>query len=82
MNFLLDYWWVLILIIILFAGLKTINQGTVAVVTIFGKYQSFVPGLRLMIPFVEQIYKRISIQNRSIEMEFQAVTLPISQCVF
>jgi regulator of protease activity HflC (stomatin/prohibitin superfamily) len=27
-----------------------------------------------VIPFIEKIYKRISIQNRSIEMEFQAVT--------
>ena len=31
-------------------------------------------GLRLLIPFIEQIYRKISIQNRSVEMEFQAVT--------
>jgi regulator of protease activity HflC (stomatin/prohibitin superfamily) len=75
MNFLLDYWWLLLIIIILFAGLKTINQGSVAVVTIFGKYRRvLLPGLRLVIPFIEQIYKKISIQNRSIEIEFQAIT--------
>jgi len=75
MNYLIDYWWVLLILLILFAGLKTINQGTIGVVTIFGKYQRvLLPGLRLIIPFIEQIFKKISIQNRSVEMEFQAVT--------
>jgi regulator of protease activity HflC (stomatin/prohibitin superfamily) len=72
---LLSYWWVLLIVIILFLGLKTINQGMIGVVTVFGRYQRVLrPGLRLLIPFIEQIYKKISIQNRSVEMEFQAVT--------
>src|SRR6478609_4996143 len=75
MELLTNYWWLIVLLLILFAGLKTVNQGTIAVVTIFGKYQRILhPGLRLMIPFIEQIYRKISIQNRSVEMEFQAVT--------
>jgi regulator of protease activity HflC (stomatin/prohibitin superfamily) len=75
MELLKDYWWVIVIILLIFAGLKTINQGTIGVVTVFGKYQRVLrPGLRLLIPFVEQIYKKISIQNRSVEMEFQAVT--------
>jgi regulator of protease activity HflC (stomatin/prohibitin superfamily) len=75
MNYLFEYWWVILIILILFAGLKTVNQGTIAVVTVFGKYQRILlPGLRLIIPFIEQIFKKISIQNRSVEMEFQAVT--------
>ena len=75
MEYLFNYWWILLIIIILFAGLKTINQGTIGVVTVFGKYQRvLMPGLRLIIPFIEQIFKKISIQNRSVEMEFQAVT--------
>ena len=75
MNWIANYWWVILIIIVLLAGLKTINQGTVGVVTVFGRYQRvLLPGLRLIIPFIEQIYKRISIQNRSIEIEFQAVT--------
>lgn len=74
-DFLLSNWWIFLVIIILFLGLKTINQGTIGVVTVFGRYQRVLrPGLRLLIPFVEQIYKKISIQNRSVEMEFQAVT--------
>lgn len=74
-ELLTHYWWVLLIMLILFLGLKTINQGTIGVVTIFGKYQRILkPGLRLLIPFIETIYKKISIQNRSVEMEFQAVT--------
>jgi regulator of protease activity HflC (stomatin/prohibitin superfamily) len=68
-------WWLIPALALVFAGLKTINQGTIGVVTMFGKYRRIIrPGLRFLIPFFEQIFKRISIQNRSIEMEFQAVT--------
>lgn len=75
MDLLQSYWWIIIIILILFAGLKTINQGFVGVVTMFGKYQRVLrPGLNLLIPFLERIAKRVSIQNRSVEMEFQAVT--------
>ncbi|GAB3363339.1 SPFH domain-containing protein [Arachidicoccus ginsenosidivorans] len=64
-----------VLIIIIFSGLVSVNQGTIAVVTMFGKYRRILPaGLNFKIPLLERIYKRISIQNRSIEMEFQAVT--------
>ena len=75
MEYLQSYWWVIIIVLILFAGLKTINQGFVGVITMFGKYQRVVrPGLNLLIPFFEKVAKRVSIQNRSVEMEFQAVT--------
>jgi regulator of protease activity HflC (stomatin/prohibitin superfamily) len=41
----------------------------------FGKYRRVLPpGLNFKIPLIEQIYKRVSIQNRSVELEFQAVT--------
>ena len=32
------------------------------------------PGLRMKIPIIETVHKRVSIQNRSVELEFQAVT--------
>lgn len=54
----------------------TVRQGTIAVITVFGKYNSIMkPGLNFKIPFVQSIYKRISIQNRSVELEFQATTI-------
>jgi prepilin-type processing-associated H-X9-DG protein len=60
---------------IVFSGLVTVNQATIAVVTMFGKYQRILrPGLNFKIPILESIYRRISIQNRSVELEFQAVT--------
>src|SRR3954466_14639452 len=75
MENLISYWWVIILLIIIFSGLVTVNQGMIAVVTMFGKYQRILrPGLNFKIPVLEQIYRRISIQNRSVELEFQAVT--------
>lgn len=57
------------------SGLVTVQQGTVAVITMFGKYRRILqPGLNFKIPFIEQIFKRISIQNRSAELEFTAIT--------
>jgi regulator of protease activity HflC (stomatin/prohibitin superfamily) len=74
-DIILRFWWVIVLLLIVMAGLKTINQGFVGVVTMFGKYQRVLrPGLNLLIPFLEQVSKRVSVQNRSVEMEFQAVT--------
>lgn len=64
-----------VIITILLSGLVTVNQGNVAVVTIFGKYRRILrPGLSIRIPLIERIYKRISIQNRSMELKFQAIT--------
>ncbi|VBB47388.1 Band 7 protein [uncultured Paludibacter sp.] len=60
---------------VIITGLFTVNQGYVAVITMFGKYRRVVgPGLHLKIPYLEAIYRRISIQNRSVELEFQAIT--------
>ena len=62
-------------IIVFFSFFVTVRQGMVAVITVFGKYRRIMgPGLNLKIPFIEVIYRRISIQNRSVELEFQAVT--------
>src|SRR5689334_22090784 len=74
-NFFASYWWVLVLLIILFGSFFSINQGYIGVITMFGKYRRIVrPGLNIKIPILEQVYKKISIQNRSVELEFQAVT--------
>jgi regulator of protease activity HflC (stomatin/prohibitin superfamily) len=79
----IQYWWILIPLIIFFGGLFTVNQGTMAVVTMFGKYRRAVgPGLKFKIPIVESVFKRVSIQNRSVELEFQAVTLDQANVYF
>src|SRR6476646_3226691 len=75
MDFLANFWLLIIVLFIIFSGLVTVNQATIAVITMFGKYQRILrPGLNFKIPIFENIYRRISIQNRSVELEFQAVT--------
>ena len=70
-------------LIILFSSFVTVKQGTIAVVTVFGKYRRIMhPGLNLKLPLIEQIYSRISIQNRSVELEFQAVTIDQANVYF
>jgi regulator of protease activity HflC (stomatin/prohibitin superfamily) len=74
----MDYTFYIILfiaLVILFSSFVTVKQGTIAVITIFGKYRRLLrPGLSLKIPLIENIHSRISIQNRSVELSFQAVT--------
>jgi len=66
---------VLALMVVL-TSFVSIQQGTVAVTTIFGKYNRILhPGLNFKVPLVEKVFKKISIQNRSAEMGFQAVTI-------
>src|SRR3569833_3633920 len=70
-------------LVILFSSFVTVKQGTIAVVTVFGKYRRIMrPGLNLKLPFIEQIYSRISIQNRSVALEFQAVTFDQANVYF
>lgn len=66
---------VLVLALLVLLSLRTVQQGTVAVTTVFGKYRRTLrPGLNVVIPFFEKIYRRISIQNRAVELQFQAIT--------
>ncbi len=70
-------------ILIILSAVQTVQQGTVSVITVFGKYKRIMqPGLNLKIPIIEQVYKRISIQNRSVELEFQAVTIDQANVYF
>jgi regulator of protease activity HflC (stomatin/prohibitin superfamily) len=72
-----------IVLVLIFTSFVTVQQGTIAVVTVFGKYSRLMtPGLNFKIPFIESIYSRISIQNRSVELEFQAVTVDQANVYF
>lgn len=83
MEFLRDYWWVILIVFAVLGCFVTINQGMIGVVTMFGKYQRIMrPGLNFKIPFLEQIYKKVSVQNRSVELEFQAVTIDQANVYF
>jgi regulator of protease activity HflC (stomatin/prohibitin superfamily) len=77
-----------IVVLVFFLGVLmscwvTVNQGFINVVTLFGKYRRVLrPGLNFKVPFFEQVYKKISIQNRSVELEFQAVTMDQANVYF
>jgi regulator of protease activity HflC (stomatin/prohibitin superfamily) len=83
MDFLKEYWFLIPIVLIVSSGLFTINQGTIGVITRLGKYAGIKrPGLNWKIPFIDQIYRRVSIQNRSVELEFQAVTVDQANVYF
>jgi regulator of protease activity HflC (stomatin/prohibitin superfamily) len=70
-------------LLFVFLSFVTVAQGTIAVVTVFGKYRRVMgPGLNMKIPFIEVIFKRVSIQNRSVELEFQAITIDQANVYF
>ncbi len=67
---------IVLIAVLLFSFLVSVQQGNIAVTTIFGKYRRMLyPGLNFRIPFIEKIFKTVSIQNRSVELQFQAITL-------
>lgn len=71
----LFYIFLFFIVIVVFSSFVTVRQGTIVVITVFGKYRRILtPGLNFKIPLIENIYSKISIQNRSVELEFQAVT--------
>jgi len=74
---------IFILLIIISSCFVTVKQGTIAVITVFGKYRRIMsPGLNFKLQLIENVYSRISIQNRSVELEFQAVTFDQANVYF
>jgi prepilin-type processing-associated H-X9-DG protein len=66
---------IVFVLLVVLTGLRQVNQASVAVTTVFGKYRRTLrPGLSVVIPFVEKIYRRIPVQNKAIELQFQAIT--------
>lgn len=64
------------ILLILLLSFVSVQQGTVAVTTVFGKFKRILrPGLNLKIPVIERVFKKVSVQNRSAELGFQAVTI-------
>lgn len=65
-----------VLLLLAVLSIVTVQQGTIAVTTIFGKFNRILrPGLNFRIPLIERVFKKISVQNRSAELGFQAVTV-------
>ncbi|MBC7463469.1 MAG: SPFH domain-containing protein [Actinobacteria bacterium] len=59
------FWW----------SFTPIEQATVGVVTMFGKFRRILnPGLNFLIPFIEKVNSKVSIQNRTDQLKFSAIT--------
>jgi len=67
--------WLILIVLLLFSSLVTVKQGYIDVITMFGKYRRVLrPGLNFKLPILEKVFRSVSVQNRSVELEFQAVT--------
>src|SRR5215471_8009930 len=59
---------------LLFSFLRSVPQANVAVITVFGKYKRVMrEGLNVKLPW-EKVFQRLSLQNRALQLEFQAIT--------
>ena len=57
-----------------FSTLRSVPQATVGVVTVFGRYARIMrEGLNVKMPW-EKVAYRLSLQNRALQLEFQAIT--------
>ena len=58
----------------LYSWFRSVPQATVAVITVFGKYSRIMrEGLNVKLPW-EKLFQRVSLQNRALQLEFQAIT--------
>src|SRR5579863_1202054 len=65
---------IIIVLYLVFSMARTVAQATVAVVTVFGKYHRVMrEGLNFKLPW-ERVNYRLSLQNRALQLEFQAIT--------
>src|ERR1700755_344905 len=63
-----------VIVVVLFSCCRTVEQATVAVITVFGKYHRVMrEGLNFKLPW-EKVAFRLSLQNRALQLEFQAIT--------
>lgn len=63
-------------IFLLIQSIVLIKQGHIGVITRFGRYHRMLPpGINLKWPLIDNVFNKISTQHRSIELEFQAISL-------
>jgi regulator of protease activity HflC (stomatin/prohibitin superfamily) len=65
---------IVVLVYLVGSLFRTVPQATVAVVTMFGRYHRIMrEGLNFKMPW-EKLSYRLSLQNRALQLEFQAIT--------
>lgn len=64
----------ILVIVIVFSGVKTVPQGSQWTVERFGRYRTTLhPGLSLIVPFVDRIGHKVSVQEQVLEIPSQVV---------
>lgn len=64
-----------VLVVLLALSVRTVDQASVAVITMFGKYRRVLnPGLNFIIPVLETIHSKVPIQNQTAQLGFSAIT--------
>ena len=82
-NLILAAMVVIFALILLIKSFTTVQQGTCAVVTMFGKHRRIMQaGLNVKIPFLERVAVRVPVQNQAQELQFQATTRDQAQVNF
>ncbi len=69
--------WVIVLVLVvmtLFAGVKTVPQGQIWTVERFGAYTRMLePGLQFVLPYIDRIGRKLNVQEQVIEIPEQTV---------
>ena len=65
---------VVVALVLVFAGVKTVNQGTNWTIERFGKYtRTLPPGLHLIVPFIDTIGRKMNMQENVLDVPGQKV---------
>lgn len=73
----------IVALVFLFKSFYTVEQGKVAVIVRFGKFRKVShPGLNMKNPIMDRIYSHVPVQNRSTQLDFQAITVDQANVYF
>ena len=65
---------VVVALVLVFAGVKTVSQGTNWTVERFGRYtRTLSPGLHLIVPFIDTIGRKMNMQENVLDIPPQKV---------